>query len=155
MILNYLHSDSTIIAKMKVLYRKTNHLDKKSKHVEFNIIDKIQFFSLSMFKYGDTFLQPFELGIDQKLIDSSKLYREKFYFEPFESPFLKKISYPNNSHLFLTFSKPVENYVIVELCNIKNYPNSIRRFGLAMSILFIFDSTGFIQKTLVQAAANN
>jgi hypothetical protein len=154
MILNYLHSDSTIIETIKGLYSQVKLISKKTKHVEFNIISRVEFFYLSTFRFHDS-LKSSELGIDQNLIDNYKLYRDEFYFTPFESSFLKKVSYSNSSPLFLTFSKPIGNYVIVELCDRKNEPDSIRRFGLTMSILFIFDSTGFIKRISIQSGVYN
>lgn len=154
MILNYLHTDSTIIESIKGLYGQVKLVNQKAKHVEFNVIDKIEFFPLEPFRFHDS-LNSSELGIDQNLIDNYKLYREEFYFTFFESSFLKKISSLNSSHLFLTFSKPIGNYTIVELCNKKNDPKSIRRTGLAMSILFIFDSNGFIKRTSIQSGVYN
>lgn len=154
MILNYLNSDSTIIEKIKGLYKQIGLISKKEKHVDFKIVDTVAFFYLSTFKFHDT-LKSSELGIEQTLIDSSNLYREKFYFEPYESPFLKRLSSRKDSPLYLTFSKPIGNYVIVELNNKRNNPIGMRKVGLAMSILFIFDTDGFIQRTSIQSGVYN
>ena len=154
MILNYLNSDSAIIEKIKGLYRQIGLISKKEKHVDFKIVDTVEFFYLSTFRHHDT-LKSSELGLEQSLIDSSNLYREKFYFEPYESQFLKRVSFRKDSHLYLTFSKPVGNYVIVELNNKRNNPRSIRKTGVAMSILFIFDTNGFIERTSIQSGVYN
>lgn len=154
MIINYMHSDSTIIEKIKGLYSQIRLVNKKEKHVDFKIVDTVEFFYLSTFRFHDT-LTSSELGIEQKLIDSSQLYHEKLYFEPFESPFLKRMPSLKEAPLYLTFSKPVGNYAIVELNNKRNNPKSIRRTGLCMSILFIFDSNGFIMRTSIQSGVYN
>ena len=154
MILNYLHSNATIIEKIKGLYKQIGLINKKEKHVDFKIVDTVEFFYLSTFRFHDT-LKSSELGLEQNLIDSSNLYRKNFYFEPFESPFLKRVSFRKDSHLYLTFSKPIANYVIVELNNKRNNPRSMRKTGLGMSILFIYDSNGFIVRTSIQSGVYN
>ena len=153
MILNYLHSDSIVKANItSVFISSRTKKYRKNRNAEFAIVDKIEFINLGGFKDS---LKSSELGISQELIDNYNLYKEKYYFNRFESPFLKKLPSIANASLYLSFSKPVENYVTVVLGDRNPEWMPVRQFGIAMTFLFIFDSSGFIKRVLTHAAAYN
>lgn len=153
MVLNYLHTDSFAKSHIKSLFI-TNRSKKYRKHMnsEFNIVDKIEFISLGGFKDS---LMSSELGINQNLIDDYKLYKEKYYFDQFESSFLKALPSSSTGSLYLSFSKPVGNYVTAVLGDRSPKWTGVRQFGIAMTYLFIFDSSGFIKRVLTHAATYN
>ena len=153
MILNYLHTDSITKADIKSLFI-TSRSKKYSNNMnaEFNITNKIEFINIGGFRDS---LKSSELGIGQDLIDDHKLYKEKYYFERFESPFLKRLSTNSTGSLYLSFSKPVGNYVTVVLGDRSPESTNVRHFGIAKTFLFIFDSSGFINRVLTHAAAYN
>jgi hypothetical protein len=153
MILNYLHSDSITKAQIKNLFI-TRKLKKyrKNLNTDFNIVDKIEFVDIGGFKDS---LVSSELGISQDLINDYNRYREIYYFDRFESPFLKKLSTSSTGSLYLSFSKPIGNYVIVVLADGNPELTGVRQFCMAKTFLFIFDSSGFIKRVLSHAAAYN
>jgi hypothetical protein len=153
MILNYLHTDSITQADIKNLFITSRSKKyRKNKNTEFIIVDKIEFINIGGFRDS---LKSSELGIGQDLIDDYKRYREKYYFDRFESPFLKKLSTNSTGSLYLSFSKPVGNYVTVVLGDRSPESMPVRKFGIAKTFLFIFDSSGFIKRVLTHAAAYN
>jgi len=153
MILNYLHSDSITKADIKNLFITSRSKKyRKNMNTEFNIVDKIEFINIGGFKDS---LKSSELGISQDLIDDYKRYKEIYYFDRFESPFLKKLSANSTGSLYLSFSKPVGNYVTVVLGDRSPEWMSVRQFGIAKTFLFIFDSSGFIKRVLTHSAAYN
>ncbi len=95
------------------------------------------------------------LGITEEMKNDEKLYYNKYFFESFISDFLQKLAQSNESKLFLTFSKPVENYLVIELGNFDPKINLKSKYGKAMLMLFKFDSSGFIENVLYSGVAYN
>ena len=83
------------------------------------------------------------------LINNFQLFYNKYYFISFRSDFLKKViqhSEPDKEKLYLTFSKPIDNYLIVELESLD--PQLHPKLGKVMQMLFKFNSNGLIEEGL-------
>jgi hypothetical protein len=152
MVLNYLKTNLTVNERLKLMFVKSKLANKKDKYVEFKISPKIIFISLGGFRDS---LKSSELGISSELIESYDRFREKYHFSSFKSDFLKKIAEPNDSQLYLTFSKPIGNFLVVEIGSTDPEMIGVRQFGIGVTLLFIFDSSGFIQKTFDQYGVYN
>ena len=89
------------------------------------------------------------------MIFDHNAYRKQYYFDTYRSEYLKQLMDPNDSKLFLTFSKPVGNFLIIEIGSMNPENYSIRQFGLGMTILFTFNSSGLVDEIFYSAAAYN
>ena len=96
-----------------------------------------------------------DFGVKKAWISDCKLYKEKYYFESYISSFLKNLISENESKLFLTLSKPVDNHIIAIIGNCNPQINGLIRTGLGMKLFFKFDSTGMIEEVLYSSAAYN
>ena len=149
MVLNYLQSSMVVKQKADLYFREI--VDKKDKYIELNLSDRIDFLGISLFREQ---LKIKNYGIETELNNDS-LYYVRYSFKSFRSEFLRKIRAPNNSKLFLTFSKPVDDYLVVELRNYDPEMDGNRKFGKALQLFFKFDSAGIIADVLFAGAAYN
>jgi hypothetical protein len=150
MTIAYLRTNIQINERIKLFFRK--EVSKKDKYVDFNLSDRIDFFPISYFQEQ---LNTKDYGIDKELINDSKMYYDRYYFKSFSSEFLSKIKSPNESKLFLTFSKPVGDHLVVELRNYNPALDGNRKFGKAMLIFIRFGSDGIIEDALFSGATYN
>lgn len=151
-VLTYIRTNTDINDKIKVFFPRT--VRKKDKYVEFNLSDRVDFIGISHFKeriQADTI----RYGITQELLNDNKAYIKKYFFESFRSDFLKKIAERNSSRLFLTFSKPVDNYLVAELGDFNPEINQKVKYGKGMLMFFKFDTSGIIEEVLYSGSAYN
>jgi len=150
MVLTYLRTNTKVNETIKAFFPKLT--SKKSKYVDFNLSTRIDFMSISYFneklKNSDIILEP-------ELLENPKLYHKKYYFDSYESTFLSKIAQSNDSKLYLTFSKPIEDHLIVELGNFYPALNSKVKYGKELAMLFKFDSSGLVREVLFAGSAYN
>ena len=149
MVLTYLRTNSQIIDHIKSFF--PGAAQKRDKFVEIQVCEGIQFLGISLFKDE---LSKKDYGISKELITDGKLYREKYYFPSYYSTFLKKIAPVNESKLYLTFSRPIDNYEVVEIGNVVPVMEG-RKFGKALRIFFEFDSDGTIEEVLYARSVYN
>lgn len=150
MTITYLRTNIQINERIKHLFPKA--VNKKDTYVDFNLSDRIDFLQISYFQEQ---LSMKDYGIDKELIKDSKMYYDKYYFKSFSSEFLNKIKSPNESKLFLTFSKPVGDHLVVELRNYNPALDESGKLGKAMLIFIRFGSDGTIEDALFAGAAYN
>lgn len=151
-VLTYIRTNTDINKKIKTFFPWA--AKKKEKYVEFNLSDRVDFIGISYFKekiMADTV----RYGISEKLLAVDTEYYNKYSFESFRSEFLKKISERNSSSLFLTFSKTIDNYLVVELGNFDPEINQKVKYGKGMQMFFTFDESGVITNVLYSGAAYN
>lgn len=151
-VLTYIRTNSDINKKIKAFFPWA--ATKKEKYVEFNLSDRVDFIGISYFK-DKIMADTFRYGISEKLLAVDTEYYNKYYFESFRSEFLKKIFERNGSSLFLTFSKPIDNYLVVELGDFDPEINQRVKYGKGMQMFFLFDETGVIKNVLYSGAAYN
>jgi hypothetical protein len=143
-VLTYLRTNVHANEEIKIIFNR--FIKKKDKFIEFNLSNRIDFIGIQDFKED---LQSDNFGIDTTLINNARLYRVKYFFDSYRSDFLKKIiQQPMESKLFLTFSKPIDNYLIAELGNFDPDINVTTKFGKGLEMLFKFDSSGLIEAIL-------
>jgi len=139
----YLKSDKEINGKIRSTF--FYHSDTSNAQVEFIVHDEIWYHPLYSFS---TYLKENDWGIDSSIIDDKKLFKERYYFEPFKIPLISKLLPPTESKILLTFSKPFGNYLLGEMLDGRvNSTNSFKT-GRAIEFLFIFDANGLIKKVL-------
>lgn len=151
-VLTYIRTNAEINNKIKAFFPWA--AKKKDKYVEFNLSDRIDFIGISYFKEklkADTI----GYGINEELLTTDTGYYKRYFFESFRSEFLKKIIERNGSSLFLTFSKPIDNYLVVELGNFDPEINQKVKYGKGMQMFFAFDESGVIKNVLYSGAAYN
>lgn len=118
---------------------------KKITFVEFNVSNKVEFLDLAPFKERIAISKK---GIPFDHLDNFDSYRKDYYFVPFYTQ-LNKVIKPNESKLHITFSKPMDNYLVLEIrtANPKFSINS--KSNVKMRILLTFDEnnivTGYFQ----------
>lgn len=149
-VLTFLRTNKAINEKIKKFFPK--HINKKDKYVEFNISNRIDFIGISSFKER---LKEKKYSIENDLIDDSGLYYKKVFFESFKSDFLENLIEHNNSKLYLTFSKPIKDYLVVELGDFDPAINLRVKYGKGMQMFFKFDSFGKIEDVLYSGAIYN
>ena len=153
MTLAYLRTNLKINERIREIFVKHKVISKKSdRYVEFRLSDKIQFISLSRFLDS---LNSEELGINKESFLNSKVFYDKFYFARYNSTFLSKLIEQNSSKLYLTFSKPVGNFLLAGIANADPEINGYGSFSLGLTMLFIFDNSGFIKRVLYAGAMFN
>lgn len=137
--LSYLRCDRKVSEKIKQFFPKQTL--KAEEYVELNISNRIDFLSITPFK---TKLLERDYFTEKELLkNDSSSYHRKYFFESYESDFLEKLIEPNNSKLYLTFSRPFGNYLIVEIGDLRSKDTKYR-FGKGMHIFFRFDALGLI-----------
>lgn len=146
MVLHYLRTNVEINEYIKKIYPKITK--KKDRFVEFKISNRVDFLPISYFEKK---LDTKNDGINEEFIHDSKLYYDKYFFEPFISDFLTKLKIENESQLFLTFSKSIDNYLVVELRNIDPLLSIKYKFGLGLEIFFKFDTNGIIERVICES----
>ena len=149
-VLTYCRTNTDVNKKIKLFFPSL--VTKKEKYVEFNVSDRIEFLDVSYFK--DKLVQG-HYGINEDLLANAQEYRKKFYFEPYQSELLKNLVQRNQSKLFLTFSKPVGDWLVVQLAAFDPELKRTVKFGKAMLILFKFNSVGRIEDVMYAGAAYN
>ena len=141
--LSYLRCNKKINERIKTFFPKL--ASKKEKYVELNIFSRVDFLSINPFKnelLGREYFDKKELlGTD------SMSYFKKYFFESYESDFLKKLIEPNGSKLYLTFSKSFGDYLVVEIGDLRSKTTNYR-FGEGMHIFFRFNSLGLIEDVI-------
>lgn len=152
MVLTYLRTNVKANQEIKTVFSRMKVARKNDRFVEFNLSDRIDFLGIDLFKKQ---LDSTNFGISQEFINDPYKYYEKYFFKSFRSDFLKRTMERNDSKLFLTFSKPVNNLLIAELGYTRPEVKEIRKFGLAIQFLFKFDSTGQIENVLYASTAYN
>ncbi|MFN8292060.1 MAG: hypothetical protein U0U70_17535 [Chitinophagaceae bacterium] len=133
-------------------YLTLNKNEKKQKVFEFNVTPWIQFIELREFKNK---VSADSTGIEKETIAYEKMFFKKYNFEPYKSSYLEKIFTKNSSRYFLTFSRIINNILLVEILNFENHPKGIRRIGSGVKILFHFDQTEVISKYQITSVHYN
>jgi len=148
----YLQTNEEINAEIKRIFPKVSR--KKDSFVKLQISDRISFLRLLYFRDQ---LTKNNYRINSNLISNSKMYYDKYYFKPYEDKLLKSISSfgSNDSPLFLTFSKPVDNYLVAEISRFNPKEMTSIKFGKAMQLFFKFDANGFIEDVLYTGCQYN
>ena len=142
----YLKIDKSTNKLIKHTFR--NEFDEKEKFIKFNILNRIEYLKIGRFRDK---LRKNNHGISTDLIYNPQLYDSIYYFEPYTIPLLDNVLSKNNSKIYLTFSKPINNYVVAEIMY-NHYQNPYDqstniyfKSGTHISFIFFFDSNGMIK----------
>ena len=142
-ILTYLRTTKHVNQQIK---EYSDHLIKtKDKYVEFNVSPWIDFLGIREFR---NIVNPDSVGISKELITDEESFYRTYYFKSYKSRLLDSIIERNDSKLFLTFSNPIGNCLVVELLNFNTEMFRGRKFGRGVKMLFIFDTAGGIKNVL-------
>lgn len=148
--ITYLRTDSSINAKIKLLFPKIAR--KHDEYVSFNLSDKITFLSISSFKDQ---LKEKNYFSNKEILSDANLFLKTYFFMPFESGFLKKLKWHNEAKIFLSFSRPVQNFLIAELTEFDPKLFGGRKYGRAMQFFFKFDLSGIVEDALYSGCVYN
>jgi len=146
-VLTYLHTNRTINEQIKKYSLGIVKL--KTKFVEFNVSPWVEFLQIVDFRDR---ANPDNVSISKELINDDKLFYKKYYFDPFKSHLLDSVIERNESKLYLTFSKPIENFLIAEILNFNSEMLRGAKYGRGVRMLFIFNSTGSIKNVIFNNA---
>lgn len=145
-VLIYMQTNTQVNEQVKLFFPRQTK--KKDKYVEFNLSALISFVSISNLQER---LEKY-MTSDTLLNDSRSFYK-KYYFDSFKSEFLENLMEQTDSKLFLTFSKPINDFLLAEINDFEPYGS--RRFGKGMTVFFKFDKTGLVQSVEFGGAAYN
>ena len=148
----YLKSDIDINSEIKKTFQNWQTSLQKEKYVNFNISKRIEFLSLLWFEKE---LKTGLYNVDSTHYTNLDIYYEKNYFSFFCNDRISKLvsSQEKKNKLYLTFSKPVDNFLLAEIC-VNYYPEysdkhgSGKKMGNAIQFLFIFNENGLIENVL-------
>jgi|GEM_PF-1517487 len=146
----YLRTNENINSEIKRIFRRPSK--KKNKYAEFNISDQITFLNIW---YHRAALKSNNLGIEPKLINDPNLYAAKYEFKSYNNELLGSLVKKPESNLYLTFSEPVEDYLLAEMTiyDPKTFPGI--KMGKAMQFFFKFNSNGLIESVLYTGVQYN
>lgn len=147
-VIAFLRTNEEANKKIKTYFPKL--VSRKDKFIEFNISAEVSFLALDFFKKQ---LKESDYEIPIGYINNTQLYFDSNFFKTYKSDFLEKVIELNKAKLFLNFSKPVNNFLITEFTVDDPARNMGRKDGLAMELLFIFDSHGLIKNVLYSGSA--
>lgn len=147
-ILTYLRTNSQVNEKIKMVF--PGYFKKKEKYIEFNLSATITF--VGILDFGDRLKK--YASSDSLLNDRNKYYN-KYIFYPFKSDFLKNIMEQNDSKLFLTLSKPLNDFLLVEITSFNPELYGGRKFGKGIDIFFKFNAMGIVESAEYAGAAYN
>lgn len=134
----YLQTNEMINDEIKKVFYKN---PKKQKcGIDFNVSNRIDYLGI---EYFEELLKP-EHGVSKESINVYGRYKEKYYFESYEIEELNSLIPERELDLFLTFSKPIDDYLVVEISSFNPKDYQDHKFGLAMQFFFKFDSSGII-----------
>lgn len=114
--------------------------------INFEVSEKISFIGIDVFDdYFD--------NLDNSSINIETFYKD-YFFESIENP-LNNLLHNGEKSIKIHFSKPVKNFLLVEL-SIKDYgENSMPKFGKSIKVILFFDENNRIQKSLFETFINN
>ena len=144
--LNYFKSNDQFKKKIYAFFPKF----RKSKVVQFNLSSRIMFIDISTF--ADQFKAK---GYNVDYLLSYELFTKKYDFVSFKYPFLDSLIIPNTSTLFLSFSKPSQNFLIGEFGIGDPESKSLTKFGKIMKVFFRFTNEGLISDIIYAGAIYN
>lgn len=137
----HLQSDKELNKKIKKTFKKET---RKNKSINFQISEKIEFLDPEVF---DQELK--KDGFSFSIMDQAiKNKNEINHFRKVLS------SEKGKDEIFIHFSKPLENLLIVELSN-KDFGDQRIKLGKSLRILFLFNEKGFIKKVYTKTIFNN
>jgi len=139
-VIDYIRTNISFNKDIKAFFKIST---KKQEFVEFAIYDTVSFIGIG--------------GLEERLkekkfipdteINSRKYYEDK-YFNSYHSSFLKKMNWSNDSKIYLSFSRPTDNYLLAELTDLNPYLNRGRKSGHGMIVFFKFNSDGLVEDIL-------
>lgn len=137
----YLKTNTSINEKLQVFQKKwiKKNNSRKKCFVEFNLAQDVDFMPIFDFRNKIDYSK---CDLDKELIEDMYLYKEKYFFESFKIPLFRELVSENSSRLYLTFSKPVGNYLIAEFkVRDKNYKYDmpVLKNGPALHLLIFFN----------------
>lgn len=120
---------------------------KKEKFIEFIVREEMRFLPINFFtdklkgkNYG--------IQLDQKFLDDQRLYKQQYEFPPYRNNLLNKVIAASESKIILTFSEPINNYLIVEMLDSRLNLSRKLKMGKSIQFLFIFNDEGLIEEVL-------
>ena len=124
---------------------------KKKQPIKFRISPWVKFMLISRFKDK---IQPADYLLTETQVNDYNQYLRDYNFDTFISEFLKSKDKVTNNRLFLSFSKPLNNYLIVEICS-RDPGTGWCDYATYMGILFRFDTIGHIETFITKQGVAN
>lgn len=153
----YLKTDKEINQKIRNFNNKwlKKQKIKKNECVDFNLSKYVSYMPIPDLNYEVDYAKYTD---SDSLVDNNKSHREKYNFELQEVPEFKKLVPNTESKLYLLFSKPIDNYLIVEfMIKTSNHEidmSTLKR-GPALHLLIFFDDNGLVEKVYTSGSYYN
>ncbi|MEM7374971.1 MAG: hypothetical protein AAF587_40635 [Bacteroidota bacterium] len=147
----HLQKSEEINKDIKQVYKKYAKMECKT--VKINLGSKVRFHKLFSSAYDPSELS--RLGADLTFHDNDFIKQNRF--NPFGNPILAGIIEKNDSRLFLTFSKPIDSFLLAEitLYDPGDYSDTFPRHGTIMQILFKYNSQNLVEEVLTAVVHAN
>jgi hypothetical protein len=149
-VLTYLRTNKDVNSKIKSVFPKLTK--RRTAFVDFNLSSRVDFLGIGVFANK---LDSSVHGVSPDSAQNEKQYYEKYFFESYTSDYLEKLIFGSDAKLFLTFSRPVDDYLVAEIGNFDPKVNRKVKMGLGLKMFFKFGSDGSIQHTLYGVSAYN
>ncbi|MBN8687590.1 MAG: hypothetical protein J0M10_11235 [Chitinophagales bacterium] len=149
-VVSYIRTNYAVNDKIKLFF--PHAAKKKQLFVEVGLYEKISFLNISGFEVR---LKEKKYILDEKIITNPNLYYDKYYFTPYISSFLEQVKWQSESKLFLSFSKPIDNYLIAEITDFNPGKYGGSKFGKGMKMFIKFNTMGLVEDILYTGAIFN
>jgi hypothetical protein len=127
-------------------------LKKKQLFVDFGLYEKVTFLNIAGFEAR---LKEKKYLLNDTLINNPNLYYKRYYFIPYESEMLRQLKWNTESKLFLSFSKPIDNYLIAEVTDFDPNKYGGSKFGKGMKMFIKLNTVGLVDDILFTGAVFN
>lgn len=136
--INFVTKDEQINKRLQVLFFPKK---KKKRRIDISISSNVRFMNITGMESDiieKNFLEPDEAD--------TKIFREKYSFEPFISSFLDSLGWVGKDNVFLSFSLPVNNCLLIEFT--KSNPANTYITGFSLQVFLKFDEQNIVKDVI-------
>lgn len=149
-VITHIRTNQTVSEKLKQFFPAL--VKRKQLFVDFGLCDKVSFLNISGFEAR---LKEKKYILNDTLINNPNLYYKRHYFISYESDLLRQIKWNTESKLFLSFSKPIDNYLIAEITDFDPGKYGGSKFGKGMKMFIKLNTSGLVDEILFSGAVFN
>ncbi len=146
----YLKSNKAINLEIKKTF--PHAVKKREQYIEFNLREEIMFLPIYFFENQ---LIKKNFRIEKEFITTRSLYNKRYGFSSYQYPLFGKLLEKSDSKIVLTFSEPIEDYLVAEMLDARLNLGSAIKMGPAIQFLFKFNDAGLIEDVLIASCVYN